>query len=186
MSSLQEQLLKAGLTNKQKVKQANTEKRRKHKQQRSGAVVEADIQQQVKQSIAEQQAQKKARDLAISEQKKQQLAAKELMLRIKQILQHHQITHTDGDIAYHYTDPQGKVKTLYVNEPTQKALMAGKLAVCGIDNTAYIVTQQAADKLYTLDQSVIWLKHDQTAKEKAESNEDDPYAEFQIPDDLMW
>ncbi len=40
MPSLQDQLLKAGLTTKQKARQANSDKRKKNKQKRRGAQVQ--------------------------------------------------------------------------------------------------------------------------------------------------
>ncbi|MDC1256038.1 DUF2058 domain-containing protein, partial [bacterium] len=90
MASLQEQLLKAGLSSKQKARQANTDKRRKNKQQRSGVEVGTSMQDQVKNDLAKTQQQKADKDAALNAEKQQALAAKELQLRIKQILQHHQ------------------------------------------------------------------------------------------------
>ncbi|WP_371377594.1 DUF2058 domain-containing protein [Thalassotalea aquiviva] len=183
MSSLQEQLLKAGLTTKQKARQANTDKRRKNKQKRSGANVEVSLQEQIKQDLEAAQAEKAAKDKALNEEKKMQLAAKELQNRISQILQHHHVKNYEGELAYNYTD-ENKVKKLFVNNQTQQALVNGRLAVCGLMGTTYIVTSQTAEKIATLDPSVILLHNDNVTGD--EVDEDDPYAEYQIPDDLMW
>ena len=91
MASLQEQLLKAGLTTKQKTRQANTDKRKKNKQKRSGVATEVSMQEKVKQDLTNKKAEKLAKDSALNEEKKQVLADKEQALRIKQILQHHQL-----------------------------------------------------------------------------------------------
>ena len=129
MASLQEQLLKAGLTTKQKARQANTDKRKKNKQKRSGVKVEASLQEQVKQDLAKTKFEKQAKDAALNEQKKQQLADKEQQLRILQILQHHQVKNVNGEAEYHYTFA-GKVKKMYLDEATHKALVNGRLALC--------------------------------------------------------
>ncbi|OUS23314.1 hypothetical protein A9Q98_15705 [Thalassotalea sp. 42_200_T64] len=183
MSSLQDQLLKAGLTTKQKAKQANSDKRKKNKQKRSGVKVEASLQEQVKLDLAKTQAEKAAKDKALNDQKQQQLADKELQQRILQILQHHNIKNINGDVEYNYTD-NGKIKKLFVDGVTQKALVNGRLAICALADTTYLVTSETAEKIATLDASVILLSNEKVASEEIE--EDDPYADYQIPDDLMW
>ncbi len=183
MASLQEQLLKAGLTTKQKARQANTDKRKKNKQKRSGVNVEISLQEQVKQELAQAQQEKQAKDAALNAQKQQQLAEKEQQLRIQQILQHHQIKDTNGESEYNYTF-DNKVKKLYINEMTRKALANGRLALCGQNDTTYIVTKETAEKLAELDSKVILLQNDKVADQQMD--EDDPYAAYQIPDDLMW
>jgi len=183
MASLQEQLLKAGLTTKQKARQANSAQRKQNKQKRSGVEHEVSLQEQIKQDLAKKQVEKTAKDTALNADKKQQLAAKEQHLRIAQILEHHQLKNINGEAEYNYTY-NSKIKKLLVDGITHQALSNGRLALCGWDNTTYIVTSETAAKLAELDISVILVQN-----EKVESdivNEDDPYADYQIPDDLMW
>lgn len=183
MASLQDQLLKAGLTTKQKARQANTEKRKTNIQKKSGANVEASLQEQVQQNLAKEKAEKIAKDNELNAQKKLALAEKEKTLRLLQILQHHVITRFEGDIEYNYTF-NGKIKKLLVNKTTQKALINGRLAVCGLQEKTYLVTAETAEKIATIDKAVILLRNEKV--DDGLSNNDDPYAEFQIPDDLMW
>ncbi len=183
MASLQDQLLKAGLTTKQKTRQANADKRKKNKQKRSGVQHGATLQEQVKQDLAKSQSDKQAKDNALNEQKKQQLAEKEQRLRIKQILIHHQIKNVNGDNDYNYTFAS-KIKKLSLDAITHKALVNGRLSLCGLDETTYIVTRETAEKLAELDADVILVQNDKVVDEQV--IEDDPYADYQIPDDLMW
>lgn len=182
MASLQEQLLKAGLTTKQKARQANTEKRKKNKQKRSGVKVEASLQEQVKQDLVNAKQAKQDKDMQLNAEKKEALAKKEHVLRIQQILEHHQVTGINGDKEYNYNF-DGKVKKLAVDEKSYDAIVSGRLAICGIDEKSYVVTAQTANKLAELDEKVVLVLNENTAEE---IDEDDPYAEFQIPDDLMW
>lgn len=182
MASLQDQLLKAGLTTKQKARQANTEKRKKNKQKRSGVSVDVSIQEQVKQDVERAKQEKLARDEQLNNEKKAALAQKEQRLRIQQILQHHQITNINGETEYNYTFDK-KIKKIFVDETSHKALVNGRLALCGIDDKTYVVTSETADKVAALDNKVVLV---QNTKVEQDENEDDPYAEFQIPDDLMW
>ncbi|WP_440876469.1 DUF2058 domain-containing protein [Thalassotalea sp. PLHSN55] len=183
MASLQDQLLKAGLTTKQKARQANSDKRKKNKQKRSGAAVETSLQDKVKQDLAKAQAEKQAKDNALNEQKKQALAAKEQHHRIAQILKHHHLKNVDGETEYNYTFGS-KIKKLFVDETTHKALVNGRLALCGQDDVTYIVTAETSTKLAELEPSIVLVQNEKVVSE--EVDEDDPYADFQIPDDLMW
>jgi len=183
MASLQDQLLKAGLTTKQKARQANTDKRKKSKQKRSGVNVEASLQEKIKQDLVKQQEEKQAKDAALNAEKKQALAAKEQHLRMLQILQHHQLKRIDGENEYNYTF-DNIIKKLFIDDKTHKAIVNGRLALCGLDDVTYVVTTETATKLAELDEKVILLQNDKSTDE--DIDEDDPYAEYQIPDDLMW
>ena len=183
MASLQEQLLKAGLTTKQKARQANSDKRKKGKQKRSGVKVETSLQEQVKQELELAKKEKLARDISLNNEKKQALLAKEQQLRILQILQHHQVTNVNGEAEYNYTFGS-KIKKLFVDAITHKALINGRLALCGMGDTTYIVTSETAEKVASLDESVVLVQNTKVTEDVVA--EDDPYAEFQIPDDMMW
>jgi uncharacterized protein YaiL (DUF2058 family) len=183
MASLQEQLLKAGLTTKQKARQANTNQRKSNKKKRSGVAIGESLQDQVKQDLAKAQQEKSAKDSALNEEKKQQLANKEKALRIQQILEHHQIKNVKGEAEYNYTF-NNKIKKLFVDPVTHRALVNGRLAVCGLVEISYLVTAETAAKIATLDPSVILVQNDKVESDVVEA--DDPYAAYQIPDDMMW
>lgn len=183
MASLQDQLLKAGLTTKQKTRQANVDKRKKNKQKRSGVQHGASLQEQVQQDLAKAQTDKVTKDNALNEQKQQQLADKEKVLRIKQILMHHQIKNVVGNNEYNYTFGT-IIKKLPLDAVTHTALVNGRLALCGLDDVTYLVTRETAEKLSELDKRVVLVQNDKVLDEQVD--EDDPYADYQIPDDLMW
>jgi uncharacterized protein YaiL (DUF2058 family) len=183
MASLQEQLLKAGLTTKQKSRQANSDQRKKNKQKRSGVQHGASLQEQVKDDLAKSKAEKLAKDSALNDARNKELADKEQGLRIKQILTHHQLTGVNGESEYNYTFGT-KVKKLSLNTMTHKALVNGRLALCGLNETTYLVTSETAAKVAELDNTLVLVQNDKVEAE--ELDEDDPYADYQIPDDLMW
>lgn len=56
--------------------------------------------------------------------------------------------------------------------------------MCGFDDVTYIVTSETAAKLATLDEKIILVQNDKV--ESDTPDEDDPYAGYEIPDDLMW
>ena len=183
MASLQDQLLKAGLTTKQKTRQANADKRKKNKQKRSGVQHDATLQEQVKQDLVKAKLEKQEKDNALNEQKKRELAEKEQQLRIEQILTHHQIKNVQGENEYNYTFGS-KIKKLSLDDVTHRALVNGRLSLCGLNDTTYIVTSETSEKIAELDADVVLVQNDKVIDEQVD--EDDPYADYQIPDDLMW
>ncbi len=178
MVSLQEQLLKAGLVDKKKVKQAGHDKSKQKKVElRTG-----------KQSVDE------ARLAALDTQQKnlertrelnaQRVAAanqKAIMAQITQMVQANRQSKGAGDIAYNFT--HGKtIERMYVSAEIQGHLIAGRLVIVRIGDATELVPRIVADKIAERDPSLVV----RVKKTSAEIDADDPYAAFQIPDDLMW
>ena len=181
MASLQEQLMNSGLVNKQKAKQAQTEKRRQAKQKKKkGTVVVSDVQKAV-QEKTELQRQK---DLADNQETQQQLAIRAAHGKLIQMIAQHCEKDYQGELDYHFTY-ENKVKRIAVTPSIQQGLIKGSFAICVLNEEFYLINKEAAEKLRAIDESVLVALHDQTDN-SAENEEDDPYAEFAIPDDLMW
>ncbi|WP_199609955.1 DUF2058 domain-containing protein [Flocculibacter collagenilyticus] len=180
MGSLADQLLKAGLTTKQKAKQANTAKRKQQKQQRKGNVaVEDDLKKEIEQ--AKQAKLEKDRELAA--QKKAELTAKENKAAVKQMVLQHHIKDSEGESVFNFTY-DNKVKELKVTESLRNSLAAGTVGVCAVDKEFYLLPAELIQRIATRDDSVIACLHDQDDNQVLD--EDDPYADYVIPDDLMW
>lgn len=175
--SLQDQLLNSGLVNKNQAKKARTDKR---KQQRTH---KADVISDHKLSAQQGLAEKTARDRELN-QKKQQLAEqKAITAQIRQLIElNRQPQDKEGD-AYHFSD-DNHVKTIYVSEAMREQLSKGKMAIVQLDNKYEVVPTQIAEKITLRDSQCVVQINDR--KESPETNADDPYADFQIPDDLMW
>ena len=58
------------------------------------------------------------------------------------------------------------------------------MSLCGLDETSYLVTRETAEKLAELDPTVVLVQNDKMVDEQVDN--EDPYADYQIPDDLMW
>lgn len=181
MASLQEQLMNSGLVNKQKAKQAQTEKRRQAKQKKKkGTVVISDVQKAV-QEKTELQRQK---DLADNQETQQQLAIRAAHGKLIQMIAQHCEKDYQGELDYHFTY-ENKVKRIAVTPSIQQGLIKGSFAICVLNEEFYLINKEAAEKLRAIDESVLVALHDQTDN-STENEADDPYAEFAIPDDLMW
>lgn len=177
MASLQDQLLKAGVVDTQKAKKLNKEKRKQAKQQKGQAVVD-ETKQAAKQALAE----KDARSREINRQKQLEADKKAIEAQIIQLINTNRVPRKHGEIAYQFTDTK-TIKRLYVSQQLQDQLSKGLLAIAKIGDNYELVPAGIADKICQRDAAFIVSHHQKSAETIAE---DDPYADFQIPDDLMW
>jgi len=180
MASLQDQLLRSGLINKQKAKQVQTDKRRNAKQKKKKGTVEISAAQL---AINEQKEQQRKQDLEKNKEIQAQLAARAEHGKLIQMIAQHCEKDYHGDVDYHFTFAN-KVKRIAINEKTQQSLINGGLAICALNEEFYLINKEAASKLREIDDSVLVSLHDKV--EISDIEEEDPYAEFAIPDDLMW
>ncbi len=177
MASLQEQLLKAGLADEKKAKQINKEKR-KTKKANKGKVLVDEAKLAAQQALAE----KAERDREINRQRQAEAEKKAIAAQIVQLVEMNLIDRGQGEIAYQFTDGK-KIKKLYVTGKLQEQLVKGLIAIVKLRDGYELVPAAVADKIKQRDESVVLVHIDKSAETV---DEDDPYADYQIPDDLMW
>jgi uncharacterized protein YaiL (DUF2058 family) len=181
--SLQDQLLGAGLIKEQKAKNIKTGKRKAEQQSRKhNTELENEAAKLADQARDEQR--KKSQEL--NEQRQKEVEQKAIVAQIKQIVEMNSIFKGKGDnlIAYNFTD-FNKVKSLYVTTKNHDLISRGRLAIARLKDVYHLIPAEAAVKINERDADTIVLLNDPMANAD-ETVEDDPYAEFQIPDDLMW
>lgn len=181
--SLQEQLLKSGLADKKSAKKIQNEKRKKDKIRRKNKVVETD---EVKASVQAQQQAKKQKDQALNAEAKKEAEKKQIAAQIIQMIDMNQQPMNNGDVKFQFTH-DNVIKSLLVNERTRGHLQAGKLAIVTFKEGYAIIPIQVADKIAERDDSCILYRADQQ-EESVEMTEEekDWYADYEIPDDLVW
>lgn len=169
--TLQEQMLKAGLIDKKKLKKAGkTSKKSRTQAKEAKAAVEANRTAQL------------AQDQELNRQKQAEAEKKAIASQVKQLVEMNKIDCKDGEIGYNFTDGT-LVKKVYVDKSIQDQLVSGRLAIARYLDSYAIVPGVVADKISQRDEATIIVNN--TATEQ-EMDEDDPYADFKIPDDLMW
>ena len=177
--SLQDQLLNSGLIKKDKANKAKKEKYKQSKQQRNSKTVQIDEATLLAQkSLAEKQ----AKDRELNQQQKAKADEKAIVAQIKQLIKLNIQAKDDEGIAYNFSD-NNAVKKIYVNDATLKNISNGRLAIVKYDTSYELVPAQVAEKIKQRDASFVLVLND---KAEGEVAADDPYADFQIPDDLMW
>jgi hypothetical protein len=178
---LQEQLLKAGLVKKSKVAEVAREQ---HKARHGkGAAEPGEIQREAERARIE----KAERDRALAAERKAKTRIAELRAQARQIIEDKKVPRT-GEIAYRFT-AGGAIRTVLVDETLRKQLTSGALVIAQLDDRYELLPRVAGDKVRERDANMIVLDHGQQAgaAPSSGSSEDDAYyAQFQVPDDLVW
>lgn len=182
MSSLQEQLLKAGLADKKTAKQARTEKRKKQKikQKNKQAVVD-------EATLAAQRAaaEKKERDRALNEEKNKALELRSIAAQVRQLIDTNRQPKGNGDTVLNFTH-DNVIKRMYVSKQVHTQVTQARLAVVSFDDGYELVPTPVAEKIaQRAPESVVYCATFESDNPE-EQNEDDWYADYQIPDDLTW
>lgn len=177
--SLHDQLLKAGLVDQKKAKKIQKDKKKQAKQQRKTKVEVVD---QTKQQVKQAREEKKQRDKQLNEQQKVNAEAKAIEAQIKQLIELNRLPREGAELDYNFTDNK-KIKKILVTAPMLEQLSNGRLAIVSLDKRYEVVPFAVAEKIQQRDSSRVIVCNDNV---QSDSDEDDPYADYQIPDDLMW
>ena len=178
--SLRDQLLKNGLANQKQAKKAEKETNKQQYHQTKGSATADD---EVKRLAEQTRLEQAERSRELNRQQREQAEAKAIQAQIRQLIAMNKINTAGADIAYQFAD-QNKVKGLYVTPKLQDQLIHGVIAIVREGESYALVPQQVSDKISQRDSSYIVLLNTKTQSPIAE--DDDPYAAYQVPDDLMW
>lgn len=164
-------MLKAGLVNEKKFKKVTKGTKKSRVQSR-----------EVKAAVEEQKRQQQERDKELNTQKNEARLSKEIQSQVKQLIELNKLNTKDGDIKYNFTDGT-LVKSLYVTSLLREQLIKGIVAIARYEDTYVVIPSSVANKIAQRDEQTIIEQ--QVASSDA-LDEDDPYADFVVPDDLMW
>ncbi|UTW08650.1 DUF2058 domain-containing protein [Pseudomonas benzenivorans] len=176
--SLRDQLLKAGLVNEKQAKQVSKEKQKQKRLEHKGQVEKDESQ-----KLAAQQAMaaKAARDQELNRQQQEKAEQKARAAQIKQLIEVSRLPKLTTEDYYNFVDDK-KVKRLSVNKLMRDKLSCGSLAIVRHGGGYEVIPREAALKIQARDAQRIVLLNTPTEAPDA----DDPYAAYQVPDDLMW
>ncbi|MDX1588171.1 MAG: DUF2058 domain-containing protein [Oleiphilaceae bacterium] len=182
MSSLQDQLLKSGLADENKAKAARKARRDQQKQLKQkpkGERQDNTSREQARQAREE----KAARDRALNQEREAAAQRKAIAAQIRQLVQSNRLDLRRGDTGYQFTHGS-RIKKIPVPADMVDPLSRGRLAVVCLGEEKYeVVPEAVARKIQQRDPEAVVVLHD---RQKDDLPEDDPYAGFEIPDDLMW
>ncbi len=178
MVSLQEQLLKAGLADQKKAKRINQDKSRQNKIDRRSGTQTAD-EARLAALAAQQKHREQTREL--NAQREAEARRKAIVAQIVQMVQQSRQSKGGGDIAYNFTYGT-KIERIHVSAAVRAQLAAGQLVIVKLEDTTELVPKVVAEKIAERDPSLVV----RVKKPTTQTDENDPYADYKIPDDLMW
>jgi len=181
-NSLSAQLLKAGLVNKKQASKARQEQYKKQKQQKGKKNRQAQETLTESQQLAKQaQAAEKKRVQQLNRQQQEQGKQKELKSQIGQMINDAKLKIGKGDITYNFAH-DNKIKKIYISKEIRDQLGKGQLAIVMYKGHYQVVPTSIAKKIADRDEKTVVVLNEPQQKD----GEDDPYAEFPIPEDLEW
>lgn len=176
--SLRDQLLKAGLVNEKQAKQVSKEKQKQKRLEHKGQVEKDESQRLTAQQAM---AEKAARDQELNRQQQEKVEQKARAAQIKQLIEVSRLPKLTTEDYYNFVDDK-KVKRLSVNNLMRDKLSRGSLAIVRHGGGYEVIPREAALKIQERDARRVVLLNTPTEAPDA----DDPYAAYQVPDDLMW
>lgn len=176
--SLRDQLLKAGLVNQKQAKQVGKEKQKEQRLVHKGQAQADDSQ---KRAAQEAMAEKAKRDQELNRQQQEKVEQKARTAQVKQLIEVSRLPRLITEDYYNFVDDK-KVKRIPVNAMVRNKLSSGSLAIVHHGGGYEIIPREAALKIQERDPRRIVLLNTPTEAPDA----DDPYAAYQVPDDLMW
>lgn len=174
INSLQAQLLKAGLVDEKKIKQA-------HRAKKKAAKNTPEKVHDTAAAVEKARADKAERDRQLNLQRQEEAARKEREAQAKQLIDQAKIDRSSGETAYQFV-VKNKIKKIHVTEEQFDKLSRGKLAIVRLSGQFQLIPLETAEKV--AERAPHWPVI--IAKVEEQPDEDDPYADFKVPDDLMW
>jgi len=178
MASLQEQLLKAGIVDKKQASKLDREKRKEAKSLPKGQTRVDEAKAQASRSRAE----KAERDRELNRQQKVLAEEKAIRAQVVQLITMNRIERLAGDVPYQFADGR-KIKKIHVTPQLLNDLSRGRVAIAKLGEGYELVPAAAARKIMQRDEQVIVLLN---TSQQQDADENDPYAGYEVPDDLMW
>ena len=176
---LQQQLLKAGLVTEDQVNKLNKDKSKNKPQKRSKKQKALDENKLKSQKV---ESEKAKLDRELNKKKEEEARKKAISAEIDQLITTNRIERGEEcEIAYNFEHLR-KVKRIYINADMKQQIIQGQLGIARIVGRYELIPRPIAEKIQQRNPRRVILIED---KEQI-VDENDPYAAYQIPDDLTW
>jgi uncharacterized protein YaiL (DUF2058 family) len=180
--SFQDQLLALGLVDKKKAKETKKQqhhnKKKQAKTSQKNQVVDENV-------LLAQQAEekKKARARQLNQERDAKLKKREQAAQVKQFVEQNRIEKDEKGIAYRF-NVAGKIQRIFVSKEVADKLSDGRLGIVVFAEAFEVLPRSVVEKITATDPKTVVILNERTGDEP--DDPDDPYAEYKVPDDLMW
>ena len=133
----------------------------------------------------EKRRQQQERDRQLNLERKQQADNKALIAQIVQLVEQYKLNRESADQEYNFNDGS-IIKKILVTQTMSNELSRGRLCIVRANNIYEVVPKPIADKISERDNMAIIVCNDSKQDKTEKGSDDDYYAQFEIPDDLIW
>jgi uncharacterized protein YaiL (DUF2058 family) len=127
------------------------------------------------------QAAKVARDQQLNQSRRAKAEARARAAEIKQLLEQHALPRPEGDEYYNFIAGR-KIRRIAINAELLERLGRGDIAIVRHEGRSALVPAEVAARIRERDERAVIA----FTNEPATIDEDDPYKDFIVPDDLRW
>jgi len=177
-NSFGDQFLKAGLVDKTRLSKVQKSKSRQEKLKQKQKIEVVDEAAAAARQVA---AEKVARDRELNRRQKEEAERRAVLAQVRQLVELNRVPRDEGEIGYNFQDGTA-VRKIYVTAAVHDKLARGLLAIARLGDHYEVIPAVVAEKIILRDPSCI-VSNETT---RLETGEDDPYADYKVPDDLMW
>ena len=177
-NSLGDQFLKAGLVSKDQLNKAKKSKNKKQHQKIKQKTVVVD---EAAAAAREAAAEKAARDRELNRLQREEVERRAVQAQVRQLVEANRLPQDDGDVGYNFQDG-AVIRKIFVSAEVRDKLARGLLAIARLDAHYAVIPSLVAEKIMLRDAGCIVGN----AATQPENAQDDAYADYKVPDDLMW
>ena len=177
-NSLQDALIKAGLAD---AKQARKARAGKHTRKTGKKDRQEPKPSEAAQAARKSMTQRAARDRDLNQQRKEKAERKALLAQVRQLIEKHRLPRDEAELGYHFEE-KGRIRKVFVTPAMHEQLIAGRLDIVKLEGRYDVVPRDVAEKIRARVPSCVVPRKEP----EAQPAEDDPYADYRVPDDLMW
>jgi uncharacterized protein YaiL (DUF2058 family) len=179
--SLRDQLLQAGLVSQEQVQRAEREQRQQQFKEPRGKSRKPPGPNPAQLAAQKAAAEKAARDAEANRRKQEKLDRRARYAEIKQLVNAHQLPRVESEDFYNFQD-EAQIRRIEVNPALRAQLVGGQVAIVRCEGRYAFVPAAVGEQIGA--RAAKALLH--LNKPEARPADDDPYKDFQVPDDLMW
>ena len=173
-----DQFLKAGLVSKTQLDKA---KKSKNKQQKQKQKQKIEVVDEAAVAARQAAADKAARDRELNRRQKEEAERRAVHAQVHQLVELNRLPRDDGEVGYNFQDGTA-IRKIFVTRDIHDKLGRGLLAIARFDEGYEVIPSVVAEKIMQREASCIVSNE----PARQEHDEDDPYADYKVPDDLMW
>lgn len=175
--SLRDQLQQAGLLSQKQLKQAAREEQQRRKKPGTSPSAAEQARLQAREAAAA----KLARDQELNRKQRDKAEHAARRAQIRQLIEQNALPKADVDDYYNFLDGK-RIRRIPVTAEQRQRLVAGELDIARCDGRYSLVPAAVAAKLRERDERSVMAR----PAAETPADENDPYKDFVVPDDLMW